>query len=180
MKRVPYLSALTCGAFVILALLLTACAGAAATPTAAPTSAAPTSAPATSVPPTAVPPTAVPPTAVPPTAVPPTAVPPTEVPAKDRTGSLTVLDWAGYDQPDFWTDFKTNYPKVDVSFEIGASDADIYSKMKAGDQADIFHPYTGWLQFYVDEGLVEEIDTSKLTNWDKVPDYFKKMGQING
>ena len=53
--------------------------------------------------------------------------------------------------------------------------------MKAGDdQADIFHPYTGWLQFYVDEGLVEEIDTSKLTNWDKVPDSFKKIGQING
>ena len=42
--------------------------------------------------------------------------------------------------------------------------------MMAGDQADIFHPYTGWLQFYVEEGLVEEIDTSKLTNWDKVPE----------
>ena len=98
----------------------------------------------------------------------------------DVSGSLKVLDWAGYDAPDFWTDFKTGYPKVDVSFEIGASDADIYAKMAAGDQADIFHPYTGWLQFYVDENLVEEIDTSKLTNWDKVPDEFKKLGQING
>jgi spermidine/putrescine transport system substrate-binding protein len=96
------------------------------------------------------------------------------------TGSLSVMDWAGYDQPDFWIDFKNTYPKVNVSFEIGASDADIFSKMKAGDQSDIFHPYTGWLQFYVDNGLVEEIDTSKLTNWDKVPDYFKKIGQING
>jgi spermidine/putrescine transport system substrate-binding protein len=98
----------------------------------------------------------------------------------DASGSLKVLDWAGYDAPDFWADFKTGYPKVDVSFEIGASDADIYAKMAAGDQADIFHPYTGWLQFYVDENLVEEIDTSKLTNWDKVPDAFKKLGQING
>jgi spermidine/putrescine-binding protein len=61
-------------------------------------------------------------------------------------------------------DFQTKYPNVDVNFEIGASDADIYSKMAAGDQADIFHPYTGWIQFYVDEGLVEEIDTSKLSN----------------
>ena len=180
MKRVHYLSAATCGAFVVLGLLLTACAGAAATPTAAPTSAAPVAAAPTSAPATAVPPTAVPPTAVPPTAVPPTAVPPTEVPAAEQTGHLTVLDWAGYDQADFWTDFKNTYPKVDVGFEIGASDADIYSKMKAGDEADIFHPYTGWLQFYVDEGLAQEIDTSKLTNWDKVPDYFKKMGQING
>src|SRR5512135_854288 len=156
---------------VSLAVVLSAC-GAAATPTAAPT-AAPV---ATAV---VVPPTAVP-TAVPPTAVPPTAVPPTEIPAAQMTGKLTVLDWAGYDQSDFWVDFKNNYPKVTVNFEIGESDADIFSKMKAGDQADIFHPYTGWLQFYVDEGIAQEIDTSKLTNWDKVPDYFKKIGQING
>jgi spermidine/putrescine transport system substrate-binding protein len=96
------------------------------------------------------------------------------------SGKLSVLDWAGYDAPEFWTDFKDANPKVDVSFEIGASDADIYAKMAAGDQADVFHPYTGWLQFYVDEGMVEEIDTSKLTNWDKVPDAFKKLGQFDG
>jgi spermidine/putrescine transport system substrate-binding protein len=112
------------------------------------------------------------------TAAPPTAAP--TVPPAEQTGSLTVLDWAGYDAPDFWTDFQSTYPKVSVNFEIGASDADIYAKMHAGDKADIFHPYTGWLQFYVDEGLVQEIDTSKLTNWDKVPDYFKKIGQVNG
>ncbi len=98
----------------------------------------------------------------------------------DMTGSLTVLDWAGYDAKDFWTDFGTNYPKVNVGFEIGESDADIFSKMSTGDQADIFHPYTGWLQFYVDNHLVEPIDTSRLTNWDKVPDSFKKIGQVNG
>jgi spermidine/putrescine transport system substrate-binding protein len=96
------------------------------------------------------------------------------------TGSLTVLDWAGYDAEDFWIDFKEAYPDVSVDFEIGASDADIYAKMLAGSQADVFHPYTGWLQFYVDEGLVEEIDTSQLTNWDKVPDSFKEIGQIDG
>ena len=106
------------------------------------------------------------------------AKPAANVPPAEQTGSLTVLDWAGYDAADFWVDFQKTYPKIKVNFEIGESDADIYGKMKAGDQADIFHPYTGWLQFYVDEGLVEEIDTSKLTNWDKVPDNFKKIGQI--
>src|SRR3972149_292986 len=106
--------------------------------------------------------------------------PATEAPPADLTGSLTVLDWAGYDAEDFWVDFKNTYPKVTVGFEIGISDADIYAKMAAGNQADVFHPYSGWLQFYVDEGLVEEIDTSKLTNWDKVSDSHKKLGQING
>ena len=98
----------------------------------------------------------------------------------DVTGSLTVLEWSGYDAPDFWVDFQGTYPKVDVSFEIGASDADIFGKMQAGDQADLFHPYSGWLQLYVDEGLVEEIDTSQLANWNLVPDSFKALGQVNG
>jgi spermidine/putrescine transport system substrate-binding protein len=98
----------------------------------------------------------------------------------DVSGSLTVLDWAGYDDPSFWIDFQNSYPNVDVTFEIGASDADIYAKMAAGDEADVFHPYTGWLQFYVDEGLVEEIDTSKLANWEQVPEDFKELGQIDG
>jgi spermidine/putrescine transport system substrate-binding protein len=139
------------GASVVLLLLLAACSPAA--------TAVPTAAPAATTAPT---------------------VAPTEVAAADRTGSLTVLEWAGYDAPDFWIDFQNTYPQVDVNFEIGSSDADVYSKMKAGDQADLFHAYTGWLQFYVDEGLVQPIDTSKLTNWSKVPESFKQIGQING
>jgi spermidine/putrescine transport system substrate-binding protein len=52
--------------------------------------------------------------------------------------------------------------------------------MEGGSQADIFHFYTGWQQFYVDEGLVQEIDTSKLANWDKVPVEYQELGQIDG
>ena len=109
---------------------------------------------------------------------------PTDAPSPTASGpvsgSLSVLDWAGYDDPLYWADFQATYPDVDVSFSIGISDADIYGKMKAGDQSDLFHPYTGWLQFYVDEGLVAEIDTSKLANWDAVPDSFKQVGSIDG
>ena len=108
------------------------------------------------------------------------AAPATEAPPGELTGNLAVLEWAGYDVEDFWIDFKNTFPKANVSFEIASSDADVYGKMKAGNQADVFHVYSGWLQFYVEEGLVEEIDTSKLTNWDKVSDFHKKLGQIDG
>lgn len=125
-------------------------------------------------------PTAGPITAGPPTQAPVTAAPATETPPDQVTGELVVLDWSGYDAEDFWIDFKNKYANATATFEFGTSDADIYGKIKAGSQADVFHPYTGWLQFYVDEGLVEEIDTSKLKNWDKVPDSFKALGQFNG
>ena len=93
---------------------------------------------------------------------------------------LLVLEWSGYDDAAYWTDFKDANPNTPVTFEIGSSDADVLGKMEAGSQADIFHFYTGWQQFYVDSGLVKEIDTSKLTNWDKVPDSFKELGQVDG
>jgi len=93
---------------------------------------------------------------------------------------LLVLEWSGYEKPDFWTDFKTANPTTQVKFDFGSSDSDILTKMEGGSQADIFHFYTGYQKFYVDEGLVKEIDTSKLKNWDKVPDAFKKLGQVNG
>jgi spermidine/putrescine transport system substrate-binding protein len=100
--------------------------------------------------------------------------------AANEPSALTVLEWSGYEDPLYWTDFQTASPDTKVDFEFGISDADILSLMEGGSQADIFHFYTGWQQFYVDEGLVQEIDTSKLTNWDKVPDSFKKLGQVDG
>jgi spermidine/putrescine transport system substrate-binding protein len=100
--------------------------------------------------------------------------------AVPEPNELLVLEWAGYEAPDFWTDFASANPDTDVQFEFGINDADILSLMEAGSQADVFHFYTGWQQFYVDAGLVQEIDTSKLSNWDKVPDDMKALGQVNG
>jgi len=95
------------------------------------------------------------------------------------TGTLHVLDWTGYDADWAWQDFKNTYKNAKATFEFGDSDAAQYGAIKGGSQADVFHPYTGWLQFYVDEGLAAEIDTTKLKNWSKVPDSFKKIGQFN-
>ena len=97
-------------------------------------------------------------------------------PRRPVTGSLDVLEWDGYQKPIYWADFAAKYPDVAVNFTFGISDADIHSKMLLGDPSDIFHAYTGWLHFYVDEGLVAEIDTSKLANWDKVPEAYKTTG----
>jgi spermidine/putrescine transport system substrate-binding protein len=93
---------------------------------------------------------------------------------------LLVLEWSGYEAEDFWIDFREASPDTDVSFEFGDTDANILALMQGGSEADIFHFYTGWQQFYVDQGLVREIDTSKLSNWDKVPVEYQELGQIDG
>ena len=162
-RRSPAL--LRAGALLSVISLTAACAGPAA-------STAPTTGPATQAPGTAAPVTA----------VPVTAAPATDTPPDQVTGDLSIFDWAGYDAEGFWQDFKDKYKNVNVTFpSFGGSDSDIYNQIHTGlNTADVFHPYSGWLQFYVDEGVVHEIDTSKLKNWSKVPDSFKKLGQFNG
>jgi spermidine/putrescine transport system substrate-binding protein len=111
------------------------------------------------------------------------AAPGSEPPASEAAeepNELLVLEWSGYEDEDFWAEFAEANPDTEVTFEFGDTDATILGLMEGGSQADIFHFYTGWQQFYVDAGLVREIDTSKLTNWDKVPDEYKALGQIDG
>jgi spermidine/putrescine transport system substrate-binding protein len=99
------------------------------------------------------------------------------------SGQLKVVDWPGFDDEEFWSDFKREYPRVEVVFERQPSDAAIYTWIKLGNQADIIHPYSSWLRRWVDEGLVEEIteaDLQKLANWQTVPDLLKEKGRFNG
>ena len=100
--------------------------------------------------------------------------------AADEPNELLVLEWSGYEDPDFWIDFAEANPDTEVTFEFGDTDANILAQMEGGSQADIFHFYTGWQQFYVDQGLVQEIDTSKLANWDQVPVEYQELGQVDG
>jgi spermidine/putrescine transport system substrate-binding protein len=101
-------------------------------------------------------------------------------PSVEEPNELLVLEWAGYDEERWWADFKAASPETVLEWETGTNDADILAKMGAGSTADVVHFYTGYEQLYVDEGLVREIDTSKLTNWDKVPAEMQALGQIDG
>lgn len=96
------------------------------------------------------------------------------------SGELQVLEWAFYEVPEMWVEFGEAYPEVNVEFSFGASDEDIYSKILAGSGEDVIHLYTPFLQFYVDQGLIQPVDTSKLSNWDRVADGFKDSCTIDG
>jgi spermidine/putrescine transport system substrate-binding protein len=91
-----------------------------------------------------------------------------------------VLDWSGYEAPAMWADFKLRYPDTPVDFTLFDSDSDLLTKVEAAEQADLIHPCAGWLEQYVEQGLMAEIDTTKLKNWKHVPEKFKLAGQVNG
>jgi hypothetical protein len=118
-----------CSIALLVAVMLTACGGPAATPAAVATAVPPTAIPATSVPPTAVPPTAVPPTEKPVEAA-PTEVPPTEVPE-----FITVIDDTGAFQasvPGTWTEvdgspMTDTYPSAVIRVAPSLSELDNYT-----------------------------------------------------
>jgi len=105
---------------------------------------------------------------------------PTATEAPPEASSISVLEWAYYEVPEMWVEFGLQHPETEVVFNFGASDEDIYAKTLAGSGEDIVHLYTPFLQFYVDEGLIQPLDTSKLTNWDLVPQGFKDSCTIDG
>ncbi len=99
---------------------------------------------------------------------------------------IVILEWSGNDAleyPQFFVPFTDKYgEQLDevVSYSFFAEDAEALAKMQSGFHADIVHPCNSWWQLYVDEGLVQPIDTSRLSNWSGVQPDFAQMGQFNG
>lgn len=93
-------------------------------------------------------------------------------------GSINVFDWAGYDLEGFWAPFKTAHPDVQVNFSYITEDSEAFAKMQSGFETDVLHPC--WHRPYIDAGLVQPIDTSRLTNWASIPEVLTTKGQFDG
>ena len=100
--------------------------------------------------------------------------------SKARTGTLVMLDWSGYEIPEFWQAFATEYPNVKVDFSFMSESADAYARMKSGFEADLVHPCSNYWKIMVDEGMVQPINTSKLSNWKDVNPSLAAQGEFNG
>lgn len=93
-------------------------------------------------------------------------------------GDLSVYTWAGYDTPDFNQGFYDEYPDVNVEFSYMASDDEAFAKMNTGSTADVILPV--WHDVYVEAGLMQPLDTSRLKVWASIPDKLKEKGNIDG
>ena len=101
-------------------------------------------------------------------------------------GKLLILEWSGYEAteyPQFYAPFTEKYAdNLDevVEYSFFADDAEALAKMESDIGADLVHPCNSWWQLYVDNGLVQPIDTARLSNWSKIQPDFAAMGQFNG
>jgi spermidine/putrescine-binding protein len=77
-------------------------------------------------------------------------------------GSLNILSWDGYDEPEWLEQFEQESGISVTSTSVG-SPAEMFSKVKANpSQYDIVLATAGWFPQYVEADLLEPIDESKV------------------
>lgn len=99
---------------------------------------------------------------------------------------LTILEWSGYDAigyPQFFVPFSETYADTledKLTYSFFAEDAEAFAKLQSGFEADLVHPCNSWWALYVEQGLVQPIDTLRLSNWSGLQEDLVAMGQFNG
>ena len=108
------------------------------------------------------------------------ALPSSPADAPAASGPLTVLEWAGYDEPQYYQPFAANHPDGDIEFAYLDQDSDAYAKMQSGFQIDVVHPCSNWWGVWVQAGLVQPIDTTRLSNWSGISPKLAALGNFDG
>jgi spermidine/putrescine-binding protein len=99
---------------------------------------------------------------------------------------ITILEWSGYEvteNPYLFPTFVEAYtPTVDAVTEyiFFAEDPEAFAKLQSGVHADLVHPCESHFALYVEAGLLQPIDTSRIEYWDDLHPRLKELGQFNG
>ncbi len=88
-------------------------------------------------------------------------------PALADGSDLTVFDWSGYEDQNFFGSYVEKHGGA-PSYSFFGSVDEAFTKLRSGFSADLAHPCTDATKKWVAAGLVKPIDTSRLENWDKL------------
>lgn len=97
-----------------------------------------------------------------------------------KAGNLVVLEWAGYELPQFYEPYFAQNPGAQVDYSFFSEDAEAFAKLQSGFNVDVVHPCNPWWGLYVEQGLVQPIDTSKLSHFADLDPEMAALGQFNG
>jgi spermidine/putrescine transport system substrate-binding protein len=88
----------------------------------------------------------------------------------------TYYTWSGYDVPEFMPGYVEKYGTT-PNLPIFAEEEEAFTKLRAGYQVDVSHPCSGRIRRWRDAGILQPIDTSRLSNFG---DMFPTLQSING
>ena len=94
--------------------------------------------------------------------------------ASTALADIVVFDWAGYEDPEFFTAYTEKYGKA-PTFAFFGDEEEAFQKLRAGFKADLAHPCSQSIVKWREAGLLEPLDTSRIAAWDDVMDGFRNM-----
>jgi spermidine/putrescine transport system substrate-binding protein len=101
-------------------------------------------------------------------------------PIEQEPGSLSILEYAGYEVPDLWKPYAERFPDEKPSYNFFASDQEALGKVAAGQRGDLVHPCSGFIPDFVRSGAIQPWDTSLLTNFRDLNPALVDVGQVDG
>jgi Spermidine/putrescine-binding periplasmic protein len=87
---------------------------------------------------------------------------------------LVVFDWGGYEDPGFFQAYIDKYGDA-PTYSFFSDEEEAFQKVRAGFRADLGHPCSQSVVKWRNAGIIVPIDTSRLSNWDKVMPEFANM-----
>lgn len=82
-------------------------------------------------------------------------------------GQGTFFTWGGYDIPELFVPYQEKHGEL-PNFAIFGGSEEALTKMRGGYVVDVSHPCNSGLPRWVQSGLFQRIDTSRLSNWPNV------------
>ncbi|MEX1109514.1 MAG: hypothetical protein WEC00_11410, partial [Dongiaceae bacterium] len=88
----------------------------------------------------------------------------------------SYFTWSGYDVPEFFPGYIEKHGES-PALPVFADEEEAFQKLRAGFETDVAHPCSGRIVRWRDAGVIQAIDTSRLSNWG---DVFPDLKTING
>jgi spermidine/putrescine transport system substrate-binding protein len=99
--------------------------------------------------------------------------------ARAADPELTVLDWAGWEIDGMLQPYVDKHGEK-PSYVFFADDDEAFQKVSSGFKADTVHPCAASVPRYIDAGLVEPWDTSKIPEFANIPERMTKNFMTEG
>ncbi len=100
-------------------------------------------------------------------------------PIEEESGVLEIHEWAGYESKWIWKEYADKgYPEPKFSFLTNTEG--VIAKTQAGFEWDITHPETGYIQDYLNMGVLQPWDTSLIPNFADLSPVLEQHGNVDG
>lgn len=94
--------------------------------------------------------------------------------ASAADSDLIVFDWAGYEDPAFFQTYIDKHGDA-PTYSFFSDEEEAFQKIRAGFRADLAHPCSQSVVKWRSADIIEPIDTSRLSNWNKLIPQFANM-----